>query len=986
MHRCGRWRNIFVDKQSPDTRLLTVDNPEWTPLMTAATPLGRTPRMTGRRARAGQFNLFSSACRELVVLSILLTGMGLSSAGAAEPPQQVEFFEKSVRPVLIEHCQKCHGAKKQEGGLRLDSKQAVLKGSDNGPIVKSGDPDNSPLIQAVRQAGPVKKMPPKGKLAPEAIAALVAWVKAGAPWPDDSLSRPGTADAWKRHWAFQPVRKPALPEVKNPAWGRSPIDRFILAALDAKGLRPSPLADKRTQVRRAYLDVAGLPPAPEEMDRALADSSEQWFEKVVDELLASPRYGERWARHWLDVARYADNKGYVLPDLFEDPDFPWAYTYRDYVIRAFNEDLPYDRFVLEQLAADRLPLGDDKRPLAALGFLTVGGRFMGNPHDIIDDRIDVVSRGLMGITVSCARCHNHKFDPVPTKDYYSLYGVFASSPEPVAPPLFTAPPQTEAYAAFERELKVREQRLVQFVRGKHTELVRSVRQRAREYLLAAHLLRDQPDVEDFMFVTEGNDLNQRVVHRWQLHLQRTQKNHDPVFAAWHALAALPDKEFAAKAPEVVRQLATAAADKPVNPRVLGALEKDQPQSMADVAKWYGVLLQQVDQEWQDECDRAMELLEDPPVQLADPAAEELRQVLYGPESPPLVPLAPLGDLDLLPDRASQAKQKELRKALDQWRVSGPGAPPRAMVLEDLPVPHEPRVFLRGNPGNLGDRVPRQFLGFLAGEARQPFHEGSGRLELARCIVDPKNTLTARVLVNRIWMHHFGSALVATPGDFGLRSQPPSHPELLDYLAASFVDNGWSLKKLHRQIMLSSAYRQASADGSDGRGLDPENTLLWRMNRRRLDFEATRDSLLAVAGTLDRAIGGPAVKDILGSNRRTLYGYVDRLNVPGLYRTFDFPSPDATSPRRDNTTVAPQALFLMNHPSVARAAKKLIDGPDVTAEKELPRRVDRLYRILYGRAASERELTIAEEYLSANSGAWERYAHALLLANEFVFVD
>jgi mono/diheme cytochrome c family protein len=920
-------------------------------------------------------------------MCLSLAGIGLPKASAAEPspPQQTEFFEKNVRPVLVEHCQKCHGPMKQQGGLRLDSRQAILKGNDDGPVLKAGDPANSRLIQAIRQDGLVKKMPPKGKLAPEKIAALEAWVKAGAPWPDDRLVRPTAADAWKRHWAFQPVRKPAVPEVKDPAWARLPIDRFILSGLEAKGLSPSPLADRRTLVRRAYFDLVGLPPTPEEMDRALADSSEQWFETVVDGLLASPRYGERWARHWLDVARYADNKGYVLPDLFEDPNFPWAYTYRDYVIRAFNEDLPYDRFVLEQVAADRLTLGNDKRPLTALGYLTVGGRFMGNPHDIIDDRIDVVSRGLMGITVSCARCHDHKFDPIPTKDYYALYGVFASSPEPVAPPLFTPPPQTEAYAAFERALHVREKRLVDFVCGKYRELVQSVRRRAGEYLLAAHQLRDQPDVEDFMFVTDGNDLNQRVVHRWQLYLQRTRKSHDPVFAPWHALAALPAKEFADQAPQILRQLAKVDAGKPVNPLVLHALAGDPLKSMADVADRYGVVLQRVDQEWQDNCDRAMELLEDPPVQLADPAAEELRQVLYGPDSPPQVPLAPLGDLDLLPDRPSQAKQKELRKALDQWRVSGPGAPPRAMVVEDMPPPVEPRVFIRGNPGNLGDRVPRQFLGFLAGESRKPFRDGSGRLELARCIVDPKNPLTARVLVNRVWMHHFGNGLVATPGDFGLRSQPPTHPELLDYLATWFVDNGWSLKKLHRHIMLSSAYRQASAERSDGRRLDPENALLWRMNRRRLDFEATRDSLLAVAGTLDQTIGGPAIKDILGSNRRTLYGYVDRLNVPGLYRTFDFPSPDATSPRRDNTTVAPQALFLMNHPAVLRAAKKLLERPDVAAEKDTPGKVDRLYRILYGRAASERERTLAQEYLNRD-GAWERYAHALLLANEFVFVD
>jgi hypothetical protein len=915
----------------------------------------------------------------------VFVSFALAAGHAAEPAiprEQAEFFESKVRPILVEHCQSCHGPKKQQGGLRLDSRQATIQGSDSGPVIKPGEPDNSRLVQAVRQGGQVKKMPPKGKLKPEAVDALAAWVKMGAPWPEDAAARP-SSDGWKRHWAFQPVRKPALPE--ETEWAKTPIDRLLLASLRANGLSPSPTADKRTLVRRAYFDLIGLPPTPEEMDAALGDQSEQWFEKIVDKLLSSPHYGERWGRYWLDVARYADNKGYVLPDLFEDPDFAWAYTYRDYVVRSFNEDLPYDRFIVEQLAADRLQLGADRRPLTALGFLTVGGRFMGNPHDIIDDRIDVVSRGLMGIAVSCARCHDHKFDPIPSKDYYSLYGVFASSPEPVAPPLFTDPPRTEAYVAFERELELRDRRLREFVLGKYTELLRSVRRRVAEYLLAAYQLRDQPDVEDFMFVADGNELNPRVIHRWQLHLQRTKKQHDPVFAAWHAFAELPEKEFEARAAAVAKQLANPQANRPINQRVADCLVRSPPKSMAEVIQRYAVLLQQADRDWQDDCDRAMELLEDPPARLTDPAAEELRQVLYGPESPPMVPLAPYGDLDLLPDRASQAKQKELRKALDQWRVSGPGAPPRAMIVEDSSVPHEPRVFIRGNPNNLGERVSRQFLGFLDGDSRRPFTDGSGRLELARRIADPNNPLTARVLVNRVWMYHFGSPLVATPSDFGLRSQPPTHPELLAYLAASFAENGWSIKKLHRQIMLSNAYRQASADRADGRRLDPENALLWRMNRRRLDFEATRDTLLATANTLDRSVGGPPVKEILGSNRRTLYGYVDRLNVPGLYRTFDFPSPDATSPRRDTTTVAPQSLFLMNHPAVARAAKKLLERPDVVQEKEMPRKVERLYRILYGRAPTQRELSIAQEYLAAN-GTWERYAHALLMANEFVFVD
>jgi hypothetical protein len=303
------------------------------------------------------------------------------------------------------------------------------------------------------------------------------------------------------------------------------------------------------------------------------------------------------------------------------------------------------------------------------------------------------------------------------------------------------------------------------------------------------------------------------------------------------------------------------------------------------------------------------------------------------------------------------------------------------------VPHEPRVFLRGNPSNLGERVPRRFLGVLSGPNRMPFRDGSGRLELARAIVDRNNPLTARVMVNRIWMHHFGNPLVGTPGDFGTRSDPPTHPELLDYLATSFMDNGWSIKKMHRMLMLSRAYQQASFDLPEGKRLDPENALLWRMNRRRLDFEATRDSLLAVAGSLDGTIGGPSARDIVSTNatRRTVYSFVDRENVPGLYRTFDFPSPDATSPKRETTTVAPQALFMMNHPFVLHAARKLLQRPDIAGEKDLERKIDRLHRVLYGREPTARERSLAHQFLT-DGAAWERYAHALLMANEFSFVD
>jgi hypothetical protein len=920
-----------------------------------------------------------------------LTLLLASSSRAAGPvsPEQAAFFEARVRPVLAENCFRCHGPQKQMGGLRLDSLPRLLKGGDDGPVIKPGDPDGSPLVRAVRHDGE-HKMPPKGKLPPAAVAALAEWVKMGAPWPQ---AAPGpseaSAEAARRHWAFRPVGRPALPAVKDASWPRTPIDRFVLARLEAAGLTPSPPADRRALIRRASFDLLGLPPTPEEVAAFEADPAPDAFARVVERLLASPHYGERWGRYWLDVARYADTKGYVF---FEEADFPWAYTYRDYVIRAFNEDLPYDRFLVEQIAADRLPLGEDRRPLTALGFLTLGGRFMSNQQDILDDRIDVVTRGLLGLTVTCARCHDHKFDPIPQQDYYSLYGVFAGCAEPTVPPLFADPPRTPEYDKFARELAAREKKLSDFVRQKHDELVQGAKARVGEYLLAAQALRGRPDTEEFMLLADTGDLNPTMTARYHKYLERTRQAHHPVWALWHALGALPEKEFAARAPTVCAELlAKVDPARPINPLVAGTFAGRPPKTLAEAAQRYGDLLNAVERLWQERLREAAAAKRPAPRGLSEPALEGLRQAFHGPDAPANVALLPYGDLSLLPDRASQAKLQELRKAVEQWRSGGPGAPPRAMVLEDLPAPYEPHVFRRGNPNNLGEAVPRQFLRVIAGDRRQPFTEGSGRLELARAIAAPANPLTARVLVNRVWGWHFGQGLVRTPSDFGLRSEPPSHPELLDYLATEFVKEGWSVKQLHRLILLSAAYQQWSDERPEGRRSDPENVLLWRMNRRRLDFEATRDALLAAAGRLEHRVGGPPVRDLTSpaAARRTLYGYLDRLNVPGLYRTFDFPSPDATSPRRDTTTVAPQALFLMNHPLSIECARRLVRLPDVAGAKEVNARVARLYRLLYGRGPADDEVRLAQEYLEAAGGgevAWERYAQALLMANEFVFID
>jgi hypothetical protein len=599
------------------------------------------------------------------------------------------------------------------------------------------------------------------------------------------------------------------------------------------------------------------------------------------------------------------------------------------------------------------------------------------------------------LTVTCARCHDHKFDPIPTQDYYSLYGVLGSAQEPEILPEATEPDDTAAYGQFVKELESRQRKLTEFVTGKHHEMVALSKQRAAEYMLAAQKALDEPSTEEFMLLADATDLNPSMLIRWQTYLARMRKTQDPVFVLWHALANLSERDFALNAARLIRKYnatseSTGAQQATsVNPAILQALAAHLPDSMCEVARVYGKLLNDVDQLWEERVRRA-ELDGRVPEPLLDPALESLRQVFCGPDSPPSVVMLPYGDLGLLPDRPSQAKLQELRNSVQNWLTTGPGAPARAMSLEDSPTLVDPHVFLRGNPNNLGEPVPRRFLAVLSASERKPFHESSGRLELARAIACPENPLTARAIVNRVWLHHLGTPLVATPGDFGLRSEPPTHPELLDHLACRFIEDGWSIKSLHRRIMLSSTYQQRSDDRSAARALDPENTLYWRANRRRLDFEAIRDSLLAVSSRLSGRIGGPPMPNLTGTEpRRTIYGFVDRLNLPGLYRTFDFPDPSTSSPLRDQTTVPPQALFLMNHPFIIDVSRSILARPDIVKLGEPRSKVSRLFQIVYGRPVSDEESITIRQFLGESSSdrrRWQSLVQAILLANEFVFVD
>ncbi|HEX4644666.1 MAG TPA: DUF1549 and DUF1553 domain-containing protein, partial [Verrucomicrobiae bacterium] len=814
---------------------------------------------------------------------------------------------------------------------------------------------------------------------------LEAWIKMGA--PDPRVAKSGgskTEVIWAKartHWAFQPVKEPAIPAIKNKRWAETPVDNFILAKLEARGLTPSRRADKRTLIRRATFDLTGLPPKPEEVAAFLADQSPDAYARLIERLLASPQYGERWGRHWLDVARYADTRGYIGE---EDRHYAYSYTYRDYVIRAFNDDLPYNQFVEQQIAADLLPRNGDERSLAALGYLTLGRRFINNINDIIDDRIDVVTRGMMGMTVACARCHDHKYDPIPTKDYYSLYGVFASSTEPEEEPLLGIDAPAKEREEYLAEHKKRLTERDEYRRKKEEETAIQLRRKAGDYLLAAYdarLLTNKTEVDN---EARARKLDPDVLNRWMDGLASWQKASNSVFTAWFAFAALPENEFDAKAKELAGGF---AKDSTVNPLVAHTFEGDPPATMKEVAERYGKLFVDIDKEWE----TALAATNAPaPTALPDAAAESVRQILYAADAPANLPR---DQFSRLYDVETAQKMRSLQRKLVELDATHSGAPPRGMALVDKSDPHNVHVFVRGNEGNPGPEAPREFLEILSGEERKPFQKGSGRLELAEAIASRDNPLTARVLVNRVWLHHFGSGLVGTPSDFGLRSDLPTHPKLLDYLAARFMEDGWSIKKLHRLIMLSNAYQQSSEDRSECARLDPGNQLLWKMNRQRLEFEAMRDTLLAVSGKLDLTPVRQPV-DITTepfTTHRTIYGYIDRQNLPNIFRTFDFASPDSSSPRRFFTTVPQQALFLMNSPFVIQLAKRLTERKEFKAAATDEQRIKMLYQLAFQRDPSREEITWAEHFTntsptSSDFTTWQKYAQVLLLTDELVFVD
>jgi hypothetical protein len=873
-----------------------------------------------------------SVAGSLALLAAAIPAFLAQSPGSVD----ADFFETKIRPLFAEKCYACH-TEARMGGLQLDSREHFLRGGKSGPVAVPGDPDASLLVKALRyEANP--KMPPTAKLAAEQIASVEAWVKAGAVWPQDAkaalTSPPYKITAEQRaFWSFEQVKAVPPPDVKDANWARTEIDRFIAAKLEARGLHPVRRADRRTLVRRATYDLTGLPPTAEEVDTFEHDRSPDAFATVIDRLLASPRYGERWGRLWLDVARYSDDR----LDSERDNPYPASFRYRDWVIQAIQNDVPYDVFVKAQIAGDQLP--DHEKYEAGLGFYALS-------PEMQDDRVDATTRAFLGLTVACAQCHDHKYDPIPTRDFYSLMGIFRNTDLREVP---LAPKQTvDVYKEQNALIQKKERELKEYVAAQSAQLGLILASETARYLLASGQL--SSEVTD---TTAGAVLDQETLARWTKYLAETAKQH-PFLKDWYAATA-QDERAKAAAEFQAQVLAVIAEKSHVDDENHVRLGLDPTRD--DLSKANLVSLDRAKFGlWEDMLgDRGV-------LHYGDSRKEEAKidRFLSG------VWLGHLTDL--------RAQLAALKKGL-------PPAYPVLQTIADKEKPEEQHVWIRGDQNNPGDLAPPHFLTILSPAEPKPFQRGKERLELAEAIASPANPLTARVIVNRVWQQHFGYGLVRTPSNFGSQGDRPSHPELLDYLAGRFVREGWSLKKLHREIMLTAVY--GLSDESSGRNYaeDPDNRLLWRYNRRHLDAESLRDSLLYISGKLDLQAGGPAVRLDKENNRRTVYAYISRRQLDPMLALFDFPNPNSTSEQRLQTTVPLQKLFFMNSPFVIDQSAALSARVAANASSD-DQRITATYRFVLQRDPTPEERRLAHKFISGNAGAWPEYTQVLLSSNEF----
>ena len=869
----------------------------------------------------------------------ILLALGGCSAFAGN---DAEFFESKVRPVLAANCHGCH-TKTQMGGLRLDSRDAALKGGKSGPALVPGKPDDSLMIQAVRRTHARLKMPPTAALSESDTAALAEWVKQGAIWPDSPLA---ATDTRRDFWSFQPVRKPAAPKLKNTAWAKTEIDRHILAKLEASGLKPVTRADKATLLRRATLDLTGLPPTPEEMEAFQADNTDGAFATVVDRLLASPRYGERWARHWLDLARYSD--GQLAAGV--DTPFPNAYRYRDWVVEALNKDMPYDRFVKAQIAADLMPESERAPLIAGLGFQSLGSG--------ANDQVDVTTKVFLGLTVGCAQCHDHNYDPIPTRDYYSLLGVFRGSQTEQYP--LVAKADVESYEKQKKRIDELKEVLADYIDLQQKQLVDTLARHTADYMVAAWK-------KDY----SNPRLDRETLDRWVKYLASPEREH-PFMKPWfEAMAKNPDEAGVRKAAEEFEQFTLQLLD--------DSKEVDDKNYVAFGGK----------KGMKDERTRQYTNIVSLPVL----KFYQWRELASGPynidgfRAPAGVYYYSAKELDRWLGGFQKTHIEQLRAEIKALDKELPPMYPFLHSMKDAVKPGDLKVALRGDPKTPGEIAPRRFLTALCDGEPKAFKIGSGRLELADAIASKDNPLTARVMVNRLWQHHFGHGIVRSPSNFGQMGERPTHPELLDYLAARLVESGWSLKAIHREIMLSNTYALKAAADERNAEKDPDNRLLWRANvRQRLDMEALRDSVLAVSGKLDPAVGGAPAPLSEKNQRRSLYLTVSRTRLDPEMALFDFPDPNASAEERPVTTGPLQGLFFLNSKFVAEHAGELEKRISKEAGTANPARVERAYRLLFGRKPDGEELKLGLDYVASGGTAWRQYLQALLGSGEFTSVN
>jgi hypothetical protein len=1146
----------------------------------------------------------NSARWMLIAMAVLAmsTSRLCGALPAALSPTDAEFFENRIRPLLIDQCYKCHSAKaeKLKGELLLDSRDGVLKGGENGPVLTPGDPDKSRLIEAIRWTNKDLKMPPKHQLTGAQVADLVAWVKMGAPDPRTEVTKPAAGPAIdyaaaRKTWAFRVPVEPTIPAVNDAAWCKSPVDNFILEKLEAKSLKPAPRADKRTLIRRAYFDLIGLPPKPGEVDAFLQDNSPDAFAKVVDHLLASPHYGERWARHWLDVVRYTDS--FDQRGIGSEGDCVYAWRYRDWVVKSLNQDLPYDQFVMNQIAGDLLPAkkpGEFNSDGVIATCMYVIGNWPGGDADrkkmmtdMADDQVDVTARTFLGITLACARCHDHKFDPIAQKDYYAMAGIFLSThflPNPGSPasgvgmlkiPLAT-PVEVERQKQYEAHTAELQKQLDQFIDAQYAAKARQALSRADEYLMAAaeYARRGDSDRQSASIdhLATGKKLDGYLLARWIEYLAPMWKSESPrrlLSRANHNIAGITGVDgwgcadgrpcpnvvvnntagpvsittltLPAKSIAVHPGPSTGVAvgwtspisgtisisgklidadpncgdgidwriersrDRGAQTLASGSFPNGGTQALADGEG--GAQLKSIEVKAGDlvqltiypkgdyTCDttvveleiaehsgakRVWNLVHDvlPDLLVAErgnphsdaysnagvweffEAGEErqsnsaapgsalqawiaaasgqndpgqvaklavaVRDALLAYDAKPTIPAKPNNaegkfyqdlttptgpfwgaarkDLNQLPPELKAAITK-MADGLAGLKKNAPPPIEQAQGLIEGGIPqseyegvHDSHIMIRGRYDRPGPNVPRGFPTLLAGDHQPTITQGSGRRELARWVASPENPMTAKVMANRIWQHHFGQGIVRTPNNYGKLGIPPTHPELLDYLARRFIENGWSIKSMHRMIMLSAAYQQSSEPDASTLRADPDNLLFGCMNRRRLEAEPLRDSLLAVTGTLDETMGGPAFRD-LATPRRTLYLMTIRSDRANYRMLFDAADPTAIVDSRTDSTVAPQALFLMNDPFVLDRGRVLAERVIKEQPADERARIQWLYQLLYSRPATDREMEIglgalekikktkkSDGTLAATQSVWEQYCQVLLCANEFVYVD